>query len=48
MKRRHPSEDVFFELMADYGFQRKNIVYFPLPGDEDTTEENIELYIYTY
>jgi hypothetical protein len=46
MKRRHSSEDVFFNLMDNAKFRITNTIYFPLPGDQKASEEFIELYIY--
>jgi hypothetical protein len=46
MKRRHSSEDVFFDLMYNAKFRITNTICFPLPGDAKAGEEIIELYIY--
>lgn len=48
MKRRHESEEVFFELMERAKFEVANTICFPLPGDEGAGEENIEVWVYAY
>ncbi|KAJ4300981.1 hypothetical protein N0V90_003070 [Kalmusia sp. IMI 367209] len=48
MKKRHSSEDVFFDLMSEANFQTIDTIGFPLPGDERAGEERVELYIYEY
>lgn len=48
MKRRHESEDIFFNLMGDAKFENVNTICFPLPGDERAGEESVELYLYEY
>lgn len=48
MKKRHSSEDVFFDLMSEAKFQTVDMICFPLPGDEKAGEERVELYIYQY
>jgi hypothetical protein len=48
MKVRHSSERVFFDLMGEAGFLVKNQISFPLPGDEETGEETVHLYVYSY
>ncbi|KAF2877818.1 putative methyltransferase-domain-containing protein [Massariosphaeria phaeospora] len=46
MKVRHSSEDIFFQLMAEAGFQTTNSMTFPLPGDEKSCEETVDVYFY--
>lgn len=48
MKRRHESEDVFFDLMSQANFINVNTICFPLPGDENPGEESVEIYVYEY
>ncbi|KAF1971509.1 hypothetical protein BU23DRAFT_556027 [Bimuria novae-zelandiae CBS 107.79] len=48
MKKRHESEDVFFELMRKAKFRSMNAVCFPLPGDERAGEEGVEVWVYEY
>ena len=48
MKRRHESEEVFFDLMSEARFETVDTIYFPLPGDEKSGEENVEIYIFRY
>lgn len=48
MKMRHPSEVVFFELMAEAGFNRVSTISYPLPGDTEATEETVDLHVYKY
>jgi hypothetical protein len=48
MKVRHTSERVFFDLMSEAGFFTKRTISFPLPGDEETGEETVHLYVYSY
>ncbi|KAF2749258.1 hypothetical protein M011DRAFT_439592 [Sporormia fimetaria CBS 119925] len=46
MKKRHDSEEVFFQLMADAGFQEEDVVQMPLPGDEHS--ENETVFVHTF
>lgn len=48
MKMRHPSEKVFFDLMATAGFHETRSIAFPLPGDVEIGEEFVYLYVYEY
>lgn len=48
MKRRHESEEVFFDLMSEARFETVDTVCLPLPGDEEAGEENVEIYIFKY
>lgn len=48
MKVRHPSEAVFFELMAAASFTQVTTILYPLPGDNAATENTVYLYIYRY
>jgi hypothetical protein len=48
MKMRHSSEEVFFDLMAETGFHETMKLEYPLPGDIETGEETVYLYIYQY
>jgi hypothetical protein len=46
MKKRHSSEDIFFDLMSDAGFATEDTMTIPLPGDEESGEETV--YVYTF
>lgn len=48
MKKRHSSEDVFFDLMSEAKFRTVSETNFPLPGDEEAGEEAVILYTYEY
>ncbi|KAF1953875.1 hypothetical protein CC80DRAFT_595433 [Byssothecium circinans] len=48
MKRRHASEDVFFDLMVEAEFQNTRLLTYPLPGDDRAGEETVEVYLYRY
>tara|TARA_R110002003_G_scaffold97_35_gene8004 strand:- start:555 stop:713 length:159 start_codon:yes stop_codon:yes gene_type:complete len=48
MKMRHSSEEVFFDLMTEAGFQETAKVGFPLPGDVEVGEEVVYLHVYRY
>jgi hypothetical protein len=48
MKMRHPSEAVFFELMAAAGFKETAKFEYPLPGDVEAGEEVVYLHVYQY
>jgi hypothetical protein len=48
MKMRHPSEAVFFELMAAAGFEETAKLGYPLPGDVEAGEEVVYLHVYEY
>lgn len=44
MKKRHSSEEVFFDLMAEAKFKTEGVTEFPLPGDEKSGEEIVYVY----
>lgn len=50
MKLRHPSENIFFDMMNDANFQVAGDVKFPLPDRHRTAVsqelENVEIYIF--
>ncbi|KAH3955052.1 hypothetical protein HBI56_038970 [Parastagonospora nodorum] len=48
MKMRHPSEEIFFDLMAAAGFQPTARLDYPLPGDLGIGEEMVYLHVYQY
>lgn len=48
MKKRHSSEDVFFDLMSEAEFKTTKTLAYPLPGDEETGEETVEVHIFRY
>ncbi|PVI01333.1 hypothetical protein DM02DRAFT_671346 [Periconia macrospinosa] len=48
MKRRHDSEEVFFDFMSRAQFKTATSHKFPLPGDENSGEEQVEVYMYQY
>ncbi|KAF2034654.1 hypothetical protein EK21DRAFT_97297 [Setomelanomma holmii] len=48
MKMRHSSEEVFFSLMTEAGFQEVTKLDFPLPGDVEAGEEVVHLHVYQY
>ncbi|KAF2645454.1 hypothetical protein P280DRAFT_417219 [Massarina eburnea CBS 473.64] len=48
MKKRHSSENVFFDLMAATNFRNTRTCTYQLPGDEQTGEETVEVYFYRY
>jgi hypothetical protein len=48
MKMRHSSEKIFFDLMAERGFLETIKLDFQLPGDVESGEEMVYLYIYQY
>ncbi|KAF2854601.1 hypothetical protein T440DRAFT_514498 [Plenodomus tracheiphilus IPT5] len=48
MKMRHPSEVVFFELMATAAFIKVSTISYPLPGDTEDAEETVDLHVYRY
>ncbi|CAI6341856.1 unnamed protein product [Periconia digitata] len=48
MKRRHTSEEIFFDFMSKAGFKTADVQKFPLPGDENAGEEEVEIYMYQH
>ncbi|KAF2647481.1 hypothetical protein K491DRAFT_699601 [Lophiostoma macrostomum CBS 122681] len=50
MKKRHPSEDVFFDLMAESGFRlaEGDGVQIELPCDEGCANEVVHVYVYRH
>ena len=48
LKRRHTSEEVFFDLMSGAQFANARVRKFPLPGDENAGEEEVEVYMYQF
>jgi hypothetical protein len=46
MKKRHSSEEVFFDLMTQKDFKIEDTRSIPLPGDERTGEETV--FVYTF
>lgn len=48
MKKRHSSEEIFFELMSKAGFKTVNSTEIPLPVDEHSGEETVYVYQYAW
>lgn len=48
MKMRHSSEEVFFSLMRDAGFEQTACVTWDVPGDVRVGEERVDLHVYRY
>ncbi|KAF2134340.1 S-adenosyl-L-methionine-dependent methyltransferase [Dothidotthia symphoricarpi CBS 119687] len=48
MKMRHSSEEVFFKLMEQAGFEEVRVLEYKLPGDVETGEEVVYLHVYGY
>jgi hypothetical protein len=48
MKRRHSSEEIFFDLMTEAKFVTTRTLTYALPGDEQAGEEEVEVYLYRY
>ena len=48
MKMRHDSEKVFFDLMAEAGFNETATLEWPLPGDLEPGEEKVYLHVYRH
>jgi folylpolyglutamate synthase/dihydropteroate synthase len=48
MKKRHESEDVFFEYMTVAQFKTTNVITVPLPGDEGNSDDEVHIYMYQY
>jgi hypothetical protein len=48
MKMRHPSETIFFDLMAAANFRETTVVDYPLPGDVNGGGEKVHLHVYQY
>jgi hypothetical protein len=46
MKKRHSSEEIFFELMSEKSFKVADMKIFPLPGDDQVGEETVFVYIF--
>ncbi|OCL06255.1 S-adenosyl-L-methionine-dependent methyltransferase [Glonium stellatum] len=46
MKVRHSSEAVFFDLMSESGFIIRSRTILPIPGDEKTAHEKIDVYVF--
>jgi hypothetical protein len=46
MKVRHSSEAVFFDLMSDAGFVIEGQTALPIPGDDDTTIEKVDIFVF--
>ena len=46
MKKRHSSEEVFFNLMAEVGLVKTSATTIPLPGDVEIGEEEVLLYAF--
>lgn len=46
MKKRHSSEEIFFDLMSQKGFQIEDTKCIPLPGDERIGEESVLIYTF--
>lgn len=47
MKKRHSSEEIFFDLMAEAKFRTEGVTEYPLPGDEASGEEIVYVYQFT-
>lgn len=48
MKMRHDSEKVFFDLMAEAGFNETALLEWPLPGDIEAGEEIVYMHVYRH
>lgn len=48
MKKRHSSEDIFFDLMSNSGFALVDTMGIPLPGDEESGEETVYVNRFRY
>ncbi|KAF2281005.1 uncharacterized protein EI97DRAFT_366958 [Westerdykella ornata] len=48
MKKRHSSEEVFFDLMRKSGFALMDTTSIPLPGDEESGEETVYVNHFRY
>jgi hypothetical protein len=46
MKKRHSSEDVFFDLMEAAGLKTRSTRVLALPGDEECGEEEVLIYYF--
>lgn len=46
MKKRHSSEDIFFDLMETAGLKSRSTRVLALPGDEECGEEEVQIYYY--